>query len=54
MANRFRLKEVEYFAGCVLKDRKMELVPNSDVIVVLQVLDAIRESLITGERVTVG
>ena len=48
------LKEVEYFAGCVLKDRKIELVPNSDVIVVLQVLEAIRKSLITGERVTVG
>jgi len=46
-------KEVEYFASCVQKDRETEMVMNCDVTAVLRVLEAIQESLLTGERVMV-
>lgn len=43
------MKEVEYFAECVLENKAMELVPNRDVVAVLRILGAIEESLKTGK-----
>jgi len=41
-------RETEYFAECVRSVAKNEMVPNEDVVYVLQILEAIRESLATG------
>ncbi len=44
-------REVEYFADCVLNQKETTLVPDEDVISVLNILDAIRRSLETGQPV---
>lgn len=46
-------RETEYFAECVQSGTKNEIVPNAEVVYVLQVLAAIQESLVTGLPVTV-
>ena len=46
-------RETEYFAECAQNDLKMDMVPNEDVVYVLQILAAIRKSLETGELVRI-
>ena len=46
-------RETEYFAECVQRGTKNEMVPNEDVVSVLQILAAIRESLENGLSVRI-
>lgn len=47
-------RETEYFAKCVKEGMENDMVPNEDVIYVLQILAAIRKSLESGEVVQVS
>lgn len=42
-------REVEYFADCVQNQREPSLIPLEDVIAVLEILEAIKKSLVTGQ-----
>lgn len=46
--------ETEYFAECVQTDRSVEMVPNEDVVYVLEVLEAIQNSLETGKIILIS
>ncbi len=44
-------EETEYFADCVRSKKETAFVPGTDVISVLEILDAVKESLISGKPV---
>lgn len=44
-------EETEYFADCVRSKKETALIPGTDVISVLELLDAVKESLVSGKAV---
>ena len=42
-------EETEYFADCVRSKKETALIPGTDVISVLELLDAVKESLVSGK-----
>ena len=44
-------REVEYFAGCVRNHEPTKLMPGEDVVAVLKILEAAKQSLTTGQIV---